>query len=299
MTATGTNTTLGAALMVGCMALIGLVDNYVVVIAKEVGLWQFHLVRSLMVCGILAVLAPVGGWTIWPKRWRGVLIRSAFGGISMAIWFGALAFLPIAQVGAGLFTAPIFVMIFSALFFGAAIGPMRVVAALVGFAGVLLVLQLDLGALSLVTILPMLAGVTWAMTAISTREYCEGEGTVPLLFWFFAALGVIGSVGLVLMGPLGLGTGEDFVRTGWVAASSTFWFWVSIHAAGSVVAIGMLTRAYQVGEVSYIAIFEYSFLIFASFWAWVIWGDVLNFWAFVGIALIIGSGAVIALRTKA
>ena len=61
----------------------------------------------------------------------------------------------------------------------------------------------------------------------------------------------------------------------------------------------MLTRAYQVGEASYIAVFEYSFLIFASFWAWVIWGDVLDTQAVLGIALIIASGAVIALRTKA
>ena len=62
--------------------------------------------------------------------------------------FGAVAVLPIAQVGAGLFTAPIFVLIFSALFFGLPIGKWRIIAVGLGFAGVLLLLRPDAGAFS-------------------------------------------------------------------------------------------------------------------------------------------------------
>ena len=194
---TQTNTAQGAALMVGCMAIIGLIDNYVTVIAGEGGLWQFHFMRSLMVCGLLIVIALVTGWRLVPKNWHGVAVRSICGAISMGVYFGALAFLPIAQVGAGLFTAPLFVLLLSVLFFGARIGVWRIVAAVVGFAGVMLVLKLDVSALEMVAVLPMLAGITWAMTALSTRYLCEGEATITLLFWFFFALGVLGLLGPV------------------------------------------------------------------------------------------------------
>ena len=101
------------------------------------------------------------------------------------------------------------------------------------------------------------------------------------------------------MGPMGFGDGQSFVTKGWVAPSGVFWFWTGIQAVFSMIAVSMLTRAYQIGETSYIAVFEYSFLIFASFWGWVLWGDQLGFWGFVGMPAIIGSGVVIAVRSGA
>jgi drug/metabolite transporter (DMT)-like permease len=133
---------------------------------------------------------------------------------------------------------------------------------------------------------------------LSTRQLCEGEDTVTLLFWFFTALGVLGAIGLVLMAVTDLGDGVSFVGRGWVAPTGVFWFWTLVQAGGSMVAVSMLTRAYQIGETSYIAVFEYSFLIFASLWAWILWGDGLDGWGFVGMAIIILSGVVIALRSS-
>lgn len=295
MTTGVSRTVHGAALMVGCMAIIGLIDNYVKVIADLAGLWQFHFLRSCMVCVMLAVLAYALGWRIKPRRWRGVAIRSVFGAVSMVIYFGALSVIPVAQVGAGLFTAPLFVLLFSVLFLGQNIGVWRIAAAIVGFAGVLLVLQLDFAMLNFVTVLPMLAGVSWSLTALSTRHLCEGEETATLLFWFFAALGIFGAIGLCVV-AMGFGDGVSFFGKGWVAPSYEFWKWTSLQAVFSMIAVGMLTRAYQIGEASYIAVFEYSFLIFASFWGWILWGDQLNALGYLGIAIIIASGAVLALR---
>lgn len=285
----------GAAFMVGGMAIIGLIDNYVKLIAAEAGLWQFHLLRSLMACAIMGLGAAVLGWRLRPRRWGPVVLRSVLGGISMAVYFGALAVLPIAQVGAGLFTAPIFVLIFSVLFFGQRVGLVRVLAAAVGFAGVVMVLRPDVSSLQWATILPMCAGVTWALTALTTRHLCTGETTFALLFGFFGALGVIGAAGLVLMAA-GLGDGVSFAGRGWVAPTPAFWLWTTVQAVGSIVAVGMLTRAYQTGETSYVAPFEYSFLIFAGFWGYVLYGETLGGLSVLGVVLIIASGAVIAIR---
>ena len=60
--------------------------------------------------------------------------------------------------------------------------------------------------------------------------------------------------------------------------------------------MSMITRGYQVGEASIAAVFEYSLLVFASFWAWALWSDVVPWTAYAGMALIAAAGAIITLR---
>jgi len=57
-------------------------------------------------------------------------------------------------------------------------------------------------------------------------------------------------------------------------------------------------RAYQIAEASYVAVFEYVFLIFAVFWGYVLWGDLPSSIGFFGIALIVGAGTVIVMRSE-
>ena len=85
--------------------IIGFTDNFVRVIADEAGLWQFHATRSVMAVSLLAAVAVPLGLRLRPVSWRAVAARSAIHGAAMLIYFGALAFLPVAQVAAGLFTA--------------------------------------------------------------------------------------------------------------------------------------------------------------------------------------------------
>jgi len=294
------NTGKGAILMVLCMSVIGLVDNFVVLIAQESGLWQFHLIRALMICATIVVLARLRGWRLWPRRWSGVLLRSGFGAVSMAIYFGSLAMMPIAQVGAGMFTAPIFVLLFSVILYRQTIGFWRIAAVALGFGGAMLVLQPDFAGMNLWGLAPMAAGLAWSLCVLSTRHLCEGETTATLIFWFFGGLGLLGATGLLVIavfGPFELAGGAEFISTGWVTPTPRFLFWVSVQAVGSLIAIAWLTRAYQIGETSYIAIFEYSFLIFAGFWGWILWGDTLGPLALVGVGAIVLSGTVIALRS--
>ncbi len=60
-----------------------------------------------------------------------------------------------------------------------------------------------------------------------------------------------------------------------------------------------IMKAYLIGEVTYVSIFEYSMLIFASITAWVLFGDKVQLLEFLGIGLIIITGIVISLRSKA
>jgi drug/metabolite transporter (DMT)-like permease len=292
----------GAAMILSGMAIIGLIDNFIRIIAQESGLWQFHLIRSAVVCAILFVLARWQGWTIRPNNWSSVILRSGFASGAMVLYFGAAAVLPVAQAGAGLFTAPIFVLIFSSLFFGAPIGVWRILAVAAGFAGVLLILRPDVDTLTWLAFLPVFAGALWGLAAVLTRQMCDGESTATLLFGFFAGLGLWGLAGVLLLAifpaPAEWVAQARFFTIGWMAPTSSFVFWMTIQALGSLVAVGFLTRGYQSADASYITVFEFSFLIHAGFWGWIVWGDTLDAYAISGIAVIVASGVIIAFRTK-
>ncbi|RHZ91036.1 DMT family transporter [Cereibacter sphaeroides] len=282
--------------------VIGLTDNYVRVIADEAGLWQFHLTRSVMALAILAAVAPALGLRLRPVDRRAVAARSAIHGTAMLIYFGALAFLPVAQVAAGLFTAPIFVLVISRFVYGERIGPVRVLAVLTGFAGVLLVLGPEaMAGASFAAGLPVLAGLLYGMGNIATRAWCPQESAGTLLGGFFVALGVLGAAGLAVLALVSppVPSGPDgFVMRGFVVPSQDFWFWTFVQAAGSLFAVGMMIRAYQAATASRVSVFEYVILPASAIWGWLLWDERLSPVAAAGMALIALAGIAIAVGSR-
>lgn len=284
------------------MVIIGFIDSYVAVIAAEgVGVWQFHLTRSALALPLLGLMVLAGFGRFRPVRWPGVIGRSAAMTVSMVLYYAALGVLPIAQVVAGFFTAPIFVLVLSVLFLGQRVGPWRIGAAAVGFAGVLLILRPDPAALSVWTAVPILAGFFYAVTALATRTWCQGEDTATLVAWGFVGLGIAGGLGLAVLAlfPADVaGRADAFLLTGWVAPGGTFLFWTAVQAVGSLAGVLFIVRGYQLGEASYVGIFEYSLLVFVAIWAFVLFGQGVDALSALGMALIIVSGAVIAIRSR-
>jgi drug/metabolite transporter (DMT)-like permease len=288
----------GAALIVGGMVVLGFTDNFVRVIAADSGLWQFHALRSAMALPLLVLAARVFGLGLWPKRPGRVALRCAVQALAMLLYFAALPVMPIAQVGAALFTAPIWVLLFSVALFGQPIGPRRLAAVALGFAGVLVMLRPDPGNLSAMTLMPLAAGALYGMSNLLTREWCAEEPVAALVGGFFAALGLAGVVALALFTlappPEVWQAAAPFLTEGWRAPTPALYFWTFVQAAGSLLAVGMIARGYQRGETSSLAVFEYSFLLAASAWAWLLFGDRLQPVDVIGIAMIAGSGLLIA-----
>ncbi|MES2846467.1 MAG: DMT family transporter [Pseudomonadota bacterium] len=295
--------TLAAAGLILVYAMvIGFTDNYVKVIADAAGLWQFHFTRTVMAMAILAAVAVPLGLRVRPVNLRAVVARSTIHGLAMVIYFGALAFLDVALVAAGLFTAPIFVLLISRFAYGHAIGPVRIVAVLLGFAGVILVLGPEaMSGASLAALLPVLAGAMYAMGNIATREWCPQGSAETLLAGFFIALGVIGAVGMAVLSVwlISVPAGSDgFLQRGPVWPTSAFWFWTFVQAAGSLLGVGMMIRAYQITDASRASVLEYVILPASAFWTYVLWGKTLAPLAIAGMVLIVAAGAMIALRAK-
>lgn len=290
-----------AVWMLAAMMMIGVIDNFVAVIAGSIGLWQFYVIRMVIALPLIWLMSLAGmGALRWMRPGR-VLLRSLFVALAMLFYFASLAVMPIAQALAGLFTSPIFVLIITVMGFGNRIGPWRVLAVGCGFAGVLMVLQPDPENFSWVTLMPVLGGFFYALGALATREWCAGESTVGMLA---GVMGMQGVMGLSMLGVLWLfGIGEAggalaFLTRGWVWAFSEIHIWLLIQAVGSVAGVFGIIKAYQLTEPSYVAVFEYSVMIFGPLFAWVWFGQGIGPWQVWGIALISLAGAIIALRSS-
>jgi drug/metabolite transporter (DMT)-like permease len=251
-----------------------------------------------MAFAILAIVALPLGLRLRPLRPRAVLARSAIHGAAMVIYFGALAFLPVAQVAAGLFTAPIFVLLIQRLAYRQPISTLQVLAVGVGFLGVVMVLGPEaLSGATFAALLPVIAGALYAMGNIATRQWCAGESAEVLVAGFFGMLGVIGLIGMALLAavPLTVAEGADgFLQRGPVWPSGTFMWWTFVQAAGSLLGVGMIIKAYQIAEASRVSVFEYVILPASAGWGFILWGETLTWPAIAGMALIALAGMMIA-----
>ena len=288
---------LAALSVLGGMATLGLTDNFVPFISERGSLWQFHFVRSLMAFAILGLIVAMGLGVIRPLRMVAVLGRSFFQAGAMLIYFGCLSLLPIGVVVAGLFTSPLFVVLISILFQGKTVGAFRWAAVVLGFVGAVMVIRPDPGALDPVAFLPILAGLLYAIGAVATRAWCEGESTLTLTAGFFGMLGLFGLIGVFLVNAEAPVGHAGFVLRSWGPLDAVMLFWFAVQAVGSLIGIALIFRGYQMGEASHVAVFEYSLLVFASFWAWVMWGQTVPLSGIAGMVLIAVAGSIIAMRS--
>ena len=281
--------------------ILGFTDNLVILLADDMGLWQFHVLRGLTVLILLFLQAIIMRARLLPKNWGAVLFRGFCQTIAILLFFGALPITGAAVAGAGMFTAPIFVLIFSVLLFGESIGLYRVLAVLVGSIGAVMVLNLTSGSVSLFAIMPILAGAYYATNNIATRRICADETPQSLLFIYTVMITSFSAIMATFLGSLELpaDVSEDvlYLVRGWEPVSWYNLGFVGINGIGAFAALLAMTWGYQQAETSYVAIYEYSYLIFAGFFGWLLWRDMLSFTSVAGIILIIFAGAIITLRT--
>lgn len=128
-------------------------------VAAQLDTFEVMMYRSLVGVVIVCLVAGVTGtWRQVNTQQMGThLIRNAAHFTGQNLWFYAVTLIPLAQVFALEFTSPIWVIVLSPLILGERLTSMRVLAALLGFVGILIVARPDVGAIN--------AGVVTAASA--------------------------------------------------------------------------------------------------------------------------------------
>ena len=288
----------GGLMILSAMAILGLSDNLFYYLEPYMGLGQFHALRSLVCILFLVPFAYLTNTALLPVSWAPVMGRTVLQTISMFLYFGSLPIMSVAEAAAGLFTSPIFVLIFTSLIYKEKIGMRRIMAVVVGTAGVLFVLRPDQSGFHIMQTMPVAAGAFYALASITTRRWCADEPPLSIVAVFFATIGLVGAIATTMLDIVPVSetlyeTAPFFFR-GWMALDLVTWGWLLVQAFMTVIAIALLTRGYQVAETSYMAVFEYSLLIFAAFWTYLLFGQSLALTSVIGFMLIAGAGIIIS-----
>ena len=287
-------------IMVLAMLIIGFIDNYIAVIAKTASLWQFQIMRAGLALPILLIISALGLGGLKPVRWWAVYFRSFLTALSMLFYFGSLAFVTFADALAGLFTAPIFVLLISVFFLRQPIGPIRIIAVVIGFLGILLVLGNTANEFSYISLLPAIGGFFYACGSVVTRQLCMGETTLSMLAALLIIQAIIGFIAVFCLSILGFDAplgADGFILRTWVWDMSPFIWWVILQAVGATIGVGLIFKAYQIGDASYVSIYEYSVFIFGPAFAWLLMDQPIAVLQGLGILCITFSGILIAFRS--
>ena len=292
-----------ASLMVGALFLLGFQDSIVKLVSGDLSLWQFQMIRAGLNLTLLILLTRV----IWgtgcppPKRFWAVALRSLFLVGAMVFFFGGIPFLNLSDIAAGLYVFPLFVAVLSALLLAERVGPRRIAAILVGFAGTLLILKPGTDAFQAVSLMPIGAALCYAGTILTTRRLCRDESPVTLSFGVgitFLTVGVLGVIFFTFVLDVPLAEDWPYLLTGWHEIGFGVLALIATCSVLNLVANIALARAYQSAEASWLAPFDYSYIVFATFWGYVFWRHVPDGLTFLGMAMIAGAGAFVAWREK-
>jgi len=218
--------------------------------------------------------------------WRGMVGTSA-----MAMFFIALGILPLPEVTAIGYAAPILVVVFAALFLGEKVGIYRAAAVCLGLLGVGIILwpRLTVGsdghdALAMFGVLIALTGAVFAAIAqILIRKLTRTEGTASIVFWFSVTASALSLLTLYW---------------GWVIPTPReALMLVSAGLIGGFLQI-FLTSSYRFADASLVAPFEYTSMLLAIAVGYFVFAELPTQPTIIGACVIIIAGIVIILRER-
>lgn len=220
---------------------------------------------------------------------RGVLMVTSY-----TTYYMSLAALPIAEVTAIFFIAPLIVTMFSALFLGEFVGIRRWSAVFVGFIGVMVIVQPGSRSLDIAALLPLVGAVTYAASIIITRYIGHTQTGSSLAFIAMGIFVIVSGTAGFVMGDGSFGTDYHpsltFLFRSWIVPETRDLLFLT--ACGLISACGFycLSQGYRIAPASVVAPFEYIAMPMAVISGFLFWREVPTLFTLAGISLIIGSG---------
>lgn len=250
--------------------------------------WSIGLVLAvryaLNVLLLLGLLLPRHGAALFRVRRAGLVTLRALILCISSIFFGlALQRMPVGETVAINYLAPFLVMLLAVPLLGERVGRWGWIAAAGGFAGVLLIVRPGGGLDPLGVVFALLTAVGTVGYHLLTRYLARSESTVALLVW----TAVIGTVvyGATLPWTWGgpVPGGSDMLLMAALAVLSTFGHF-------------LFTAGYREASASYLAPVNYLHIVWATLLGWAVFAHVPDALTVAGMAAVLASGALVALR---
>ena len=258
--------------------LLGSTDALVKSLTDDYDSVQIGFFRFLVTLMIVLALASrhQGGFSALRTR-RPIEhgLRGVCATLELLAFYIALGHLALPVAISIAMVAPIVITLLGIFFLKERMRPTGWISVGIGFVGMLLVVQPTSGVNSLEgTIAGIVSVALWSTAQLLARRLSATESSHTILFYY------------ALVGVLLLGLMTPFV---WITPDMAAL--AMLGAVGIVGALGQffLVQAFRFGPLSLLAPFEYSALLWASLYGWILWGEVLNTVALAGVVLIIGA----------
>jgi drug/metabolite transporter (DMT)-like permease len=270
---------------IGFMLLTGLLFVGVTVIVRHLGTdmdpIQSAFIRyafgTLMVAHAFLRLRgsgtkPLGVWVMYGAR--GIVHA-----IGVSLWFFAMARIPIAEVTALGFTAPIFTTIGAALFLGEKLSVHRVGAVLMGFGGAMVVVQPGFQEVSLGQLAQLTAAPLFACSFLMAKRLTRTEPSTAIVAWLSVAVTLA-----LLPAALAVWRTPTLEELGWLFCVA------ALATAGHVT----LTQAFRAADMTVTQPVQFFQLVWAALLGLLLFGEHPEIWTWVGGGMIVASATWIA-----
>ena len=273
----------GIALMVFAVGLYSVMDAMVKWLGPDYPVLEIVFFRSLFAfipisyilwrSGSLAALRTSRPW--------GHAARALTGLFSISLFFYAYTRMPLANVIAISFAAPLLVTALSIPLLGERVGWRRWSAVSIGFLGVMVMIKPDAGLFDRIAVLALSATVFYSLVIVFIRKLSRTETPTAIVFYY------------ALTATLATGAVLPFI---WVMPDAEGWVLLALVGLIGGVAQFAMTNAFRLAEVSIIAPFDYMHIIWAALLGFFIWGEVPGNTIWIGTAIVMASGTYILFR---
>ena len=279
--------TRGAVYMMVAMAAFTLNDTAMKALTQDLPLFQSIAMRGLLTLIGLIVLAKVmGQWKPGlPRRDATVIgIRCVAEVVSTVLFLAALMHMPLANLSAIMQALPLAVTLAAALIFKERIGWRRMTAILIGFLGVLIIIRPGPQGFDIWSLMGLGSVAFVVVRDLSTRSVSRAVPSVMVAVWASASV----TVSALVASFWGGWQPVSMPQTALVAA------------AGAALLVGYLfsVMVMRVGDISFIAPFRYTALIWAIFLGWLAFGSLPDPLTLLGAGLVVATGIFTLLRER-
>jgi drug/metabolite transporter (DMT)-like permease len=277
--ATADHTRLGIYLMIGSTLVFAVQDAFSRHLAGEYNVLMIVMIRYWFFAAFVTAVAVRQAGGIRRAAATSQPMLQILRGLLLVfeICIMVLGFVKLGLVAShAVFTCyPLIVTALSGPVLGERVGWRRWAAIIVGFIGILIVLQPGISVFEPAAALPLAAAAMFALYGLLTRYVSRRDSAATSFFW----TGIVGAAAITLVGVWH-----------WEPMQPQDWIWMAALCVSGALGHFLLIKCYEVAEVSSVQPFAYFQLVFASFVGVVVFGEIMETHVVIGAAIIVGAG---------
>ena len=283
-----------AALLIMAFSMLSLsiADIFIRLTGADMPVGQILVVRGVMLVAMLIAIMHWQGIGFHKKQltepWS--MLRGIFELGAATCFFTAIQLLPLAVANTIAFIYPILLPLASIILFGEKARPLRLMAVVIGFGGLVLVALNNQGmgndgsadvvqGMTSAMIFPLLVAFFLVGRDLVTRKIDTSISPITV---------ILTTSVLVTLGGF-----PSLIWEEWIVITPFHWFCLAMAAATVAASFIAYVMAIRLGEMASIAPSQYLLIVWASMWGFLIWGEVPNLGGLMGAGLIIAAGLII------